>query len=143
MPGGYDAIVIGAGHNGLVCAIELARAGWSVLLLERNDAVGGALRSGEVTQPGLVHDLYATNLNLFLGSPFHAEHGAALGRLGFEPVTSSAPLLTCTVTVDPRATCVPAGGVVPTTLPLSTVSLNTSARAGTRRAAVILAAAAS
>ena len=93
MPGSYDAIVIGAGHNGLVCACELARAGWSVLVLERNEEVGGALRSGEATQPGLVHDLYATNLNLFLGSPFFAEHGESLGRLGFEPVTCSAPFV--------------------------------------------------
>ena len=38
----YDAIVIGAGHNGLVTAGYLARAGWKVLVLERRPVVGGA-----------------------------------------------------------------------------------------------------
>jgi phytoene dehydrogenase-like protein len=37
----YDCIVIGAGHNGLVCAFELARAGRRVLVVERRDVVGG------------------------------------------------------------------------------------------------------
>ncbi len=38
----YDCVIIGAGHNGLVCANYLARAGWKVLVLERRDVVGGA-----------------------------------------------------------------------------------------------------
>ena len=38
----YDCIVVGAGHNGLVCASYLARAGRSVLVLEANEQVGGA-----------------------------------------------------------------------------------------------------
>jgi len=44
----YDAVVIGAGHNGLACAAYLADAGRSVVVLERGDAVGGAARSGRV-----------------------------------------------------------------------------------------------
>lgn len=69
----YDAIIVGAGHNGLVCAAYLARAGWKVLVLERADEVGGGLRSGEVTLPGFCHDRYATNVGLFAGSPIYAE----------------------------------------------------------------------
>ena len=47
-PGHYDAIVVGAGHNGLVTAGYLARAGWRVLVLERRDVVGGACVTEEV-----------------------------------------------------------------------------------------------
>jgi phytoene dehydrogenase-like protein len=65
----YDAIIIGAGHNGIVTGIYLAKVGWKVLVLERNDEPGGAVRTAEVTLPGFRHDLFATNLNLFAGSP--------------------------------------------------------------------------
>lgn len=46
--GSYDAIVIGAGHNGLVAAAYLARAGWQVLVLERRDVIGGCCVTEEV-----------------------------------------------------------------------------------------------
>jgi phytoene dehydrogenase-like protein len=48
MAGGFDAIIIGAGHNGLVTACYLARAGWKVLVLERRHIVGGACVTEEV-----------------------------------------------------------------------------------------------
>ena len=66
----YDAIIVGAGHNGLVTGIYLAKAGWKVLILERNSEAGGAVKTAEITLPGFRHDLFATNLNLFAGSPF-------------------------------------------------------------------------
>ena len=44
--GRYDAIVVGAGHNGLVCAAYLAKAGRKVLVVERRDQVGGATSTG-------------------------------------------------------------------------------------------------
>ncbi len=78
----YDAIIVGAGHNGLVSATYLARAGWRTLVLERNDRPGGAVFSAEITRPGFVHDLFATNMNLFLGSPVAAELGPELARHG-------------------------------------------------------------
>src|ERR1700738_775994 len=51
MPNWYDAIIIGAGHNGLVTACYLAKAGWKVVVLERRYLVGGACVTEE-TFPG-------------------------------------------------------------------------------------------
>ena len=48
-----DAIFIGAGINALTSALLLARAGWRVLVLERNEAPGGAVRTAGLTLPGL------------------------------------------------------------------------------------------
>lgn len=53
----YDAIIIGAGPNGLTAACLLARAGRRVLLVEARDTVGGAASSGALTLPGFTHDL--------------------------------------------------------------------------------------
>jgi phytoene dehydrogenase-like protein len=86
-----DAIVVGAGHNGLIAAILLAKAGWSVSVLEREDEPGGAVRTKEVTLPGFKHDLYATNLNLFMGSRFFAEHADELASHGFAVAGAAKP----------------------------------------------------
>ncbi len=91
MGGTYDAVVIGAGHNGLVSAIRLAEAGWSVCVLERAERAGGAVRSGELTLPGVEHDTYSTNHNLFLASPFYADHKDALERHGLRYAVSDRP----------------------------------------------------
>ena len=87
----YDVVVIGAGHNGLVTAAYVARAGMSVLVLEQADRVGGAVVSAEATRPGFVHDLFATNQNLFLGSPAFAELGDELARHGLRFATTERP----------------------------------------------------
>lgn len=52
-----DAVVVGAGPNGLAAAIAVATAGRSVTVLEANDTIGGGSRSGELTLPGFTHDL--------------------------------------------------------------------------------------
>jgi len=54
-----DAVVIGSGPNGLVAANLLADRGWSVLVLEEQDEPGGAVKSGELTEPGFTHDLFS------------------------------------------------------------------------------------
>lgn len=70
---GFDAVVVGAGPNGLVAALRLARRGRRVLVVEAADRVGGALRSAELTLPGFLHDVGATVLPLALASPAFRE----------------------------------------------------------------------
>jgi phytoene dehydrogenase-like protein len=70
----YDAVVVGAGVNGLAAALHLAAKGWKVVVVERADIAGGAVKTREITRPGFRHDLYAMNLSLFAGSPFFAAH---------------------------------------------------------------------
>ena len=82
----YDAIVIGAGHNGLVCAAYLARAGKRVIVLEKNDIVGGAARSEEVF-PGFRFSVFSYVVSLLrpeiirdLDLPRHGLHILPLER---------------------------------------------------------------
>jgi phytoene dehydrogenase-like protein len=65
----HDAVVIGAGHNGLVAANVLADAGWSVAVVEADDEPGGAVRSGELIEPGFVNDRYSAFYPLGAASP--------------------------------------------------------------------------
>lgn len=79
----YDAIVVGAGPNGLSAAITLAQAGRSVLVREANATLGGSCRSAELTLPGYIHDICSTVQALAVASPFLrglplAEHGLEL-----------------------------------------------------------------
>jgi phytoene dehydrogenase-like protein len=76
----HDAVVVGSGPNGLSAAIELARAGRSVLVREAAGEIGGGLRSAEITLPGFIHDLCSAIHPLAAASPFFrsvplAEHG--------------------------------------------------------------------
>jgi phytoene dehydrogenase-like protein len=64
-----DAVVVGSGPNGLVAANALADAGWEVLLVEAQGAVGGAVRSAEVTAPGFRTDLFSAFYPLAAASP--------------------------------------------------------------------------
>jgi beta-carotene ketolase (CrtO type) len=75
MPHHYDAIVIGAGHNGLTCACYLARAGLKVLMLEQYHTVGGMTVTEEETLPGFWSDIHASGYQLANLSPVPNELG--------------------------------------------------------------------
>ena len=68
----FDAIVVGAGPNGLAAAVTLARAGLSVLLREAEPTIGGGARTAQLTLPGFLHDVCSGSHPLGAASPFFA-----------------------------------------------------------------------
>ncbi|HEX4251260.1 MAG TPA: NAD(P)/FAD-dependent oxidoreductase [Pseudonocardia sp.] len=92
----YDVVFIGAGHNALVAACYLAKAGRSVCLLERAPVPGGWVRSEELTLPGFVHDTYSAMHPTLANGPVWAELGADLSARGLRylngPVATGASL---------------------------------------------------
>jgi phytoene dehydrogenase-like protein len=69
----FDAVVVGAGPNGLAAAVALAQAGASVLVLEAAASIGGGTRSRELTLPGFVHDVCSGAHPMGILSPFLRE----------------------------------------------------------------------
>lgn len=69
----WDAVVVGAGPNGLAAAIALRRAGLEVKLVEAKQTIGGGMRSAELTEPGFVHDVCSAVHPLAAESPFMRE----------------------------------------------------------------------
>lgn len=108
----YDAVIIGAGHNGLACAIELASRGWSVGVFEAKPEAGGAVKTREVTLPSFRHDLFAMNLSMFAGSPFLRAHGDQLFKHGL----AFAPAEHCFASVFPDGTFFGVSKTLDTTL---------------------------
>jgi phytoene dehydrogenase-like protein len=87
----YDAILVGSGINCLACAALLAREGWSVCVLERNDWLGGALRTAEITEPGFTHDVFAAWHPLWVGGAAHRLLGDDLAAHGLEYLNTELP----------------------------------------------------
>ncbi len=90
----YDAVIVGAGPNGLSAGITLARAGKSVLLLEARETIGGGTRSAELTLPGFSHDICSALHPLGVASPFFRDLPLAQYGLQwiFPPVCLAHPL---------------------------------------------------
>ena len=90
MPRRYDAVVVGAGPNGLAAAIRLAQEQLSVLLVEANERVGGGARSMELTLPGYVHDVCSAIHPMAAASPFF--RALDLEAFGLEWIHPEIPL---------------------------------------------------
>jgi len=89
-----DAVVVGSGINSLACAALLARGGWSVRVLEREDELGGAIRTAELTEPGYLHDIFSAWHPLWVGGAAHAELGEELAARGLEYLNTDHPSAT-------------------------------------------------
>lgn len=85
-----DAVVVGAGPNGLAAAVRLAAAGRSVLVCEAADEPGGAVRSAELTLPGFTHDVFSAVHPAGAASPVFA--GMPLADHGLEWVQPEAAM---------------------------------------------------
>jgi phytoene dehydrogenase-like protein len=86
----YEAVVVGAGPNGLAAAVTLARAGRSVLVIEAHETIGGGTRTDQLTLPGFWHDVCSAIHPLGGGSPFFRE--LSLSEYGLEWIQPPAPL---------------------------------------------------
>jgi phytoene dehydrogenase-like protein len=87
-----DAVFVGAGINSLAGAALLAKAGWKVCVLEREDVAGGCVRTVDgLTAPGFTHELMASWHPLFTGSPTYAELKGELDRRGVEYLNTDLP----------------------------------------------------
>ncbi|MFC3941289.1 NAD(P)/FAD-dependent oxidoreductase [Pseudomonas gingeri NCPPB 3146 = LMG 5327] len=83
-PGHFDYVVAGAGHNGLVCAAYLAKAGYRVLVLEGDALIGGGCKTTEPLLPGFREDLCSSAHGAILGNPLIRDRELDLAQYGYE-----------------------------------------------------------
>ena len=86
----YDAIIIGSGPNGLSAAITIAREGFSVLVIEGANVIGGGVRSDYITAPEFKHDICSAFYPLGMNSPFF--NSLNLESYGLEWINPTAPV---------------------------------------------------
>ena len=92
---GFDAVFVGSGINSLAGAALLAKDGWRVCVLERNDWLGGAIKTVDgLTAPGFRHEVFSSWHPLWVGSPAYAELKPDLDRLGLEYLNTDLPTAT-------------------------------------------------
>ena len=82
----YDIVVMGAGHNGLVAAAYMAKAGKKVLVLERKPHYGGGVSTRELLHPGFWHDEHSNVHIMIQGNPMLRED--ELGTTNIRTCTS-------------------------------------------------------
>jgi phytoene dehydrogenase-like protein len=88
----YDAVFVGSGINSLAGAALLAKEGWRVCVLERNDWLGGAIKTVDgLTAPGFRHEAFASWHPLWTGSPAYAELKPDLDARGLEYLNTDLP----------------------------------------------------
>jgi phytoene dehydrogenase-like protein len=80
----FDYVIAGAGHNGLVCAAYLAKAGYRVLVLEGDSVIGGGCKTTEPLLPGFKEDLCSSAHGAILSNPLIRDHELDLARYGYE-----------------------------------------------------------
>ena len=86
-----DVVLVGSGINSLACGALLSRAGWNVCVLERNDYLGGAVKTAEITLPGFHHDVFSAWHPLWVGGAAHGELGGELAARGLEYLNTELP----------------------------------------------------
>ena len=96
----YQFVIVGSGMNSLVCAAMLAKAGKRVVVLERNDRLGGCIRTDELF-PGYTHDILSSSYPLFVAGPGYEALGPDLHAAGLEFANTDLP--TAIVTDDGRS----------------------------------------
>src|SRR6266702_4272640 len=109
----FDIVVAGAGHNSLVAAAYLARAGLSCLILEARPVIGGNTMTEELTLPGFLHDTCSTTHSIFMESPIWRNQELPLADYGLEYISadpashivfSDGSYITQWMDIDSRAT---------------------------------------
>lgn len=86
-----DVVIVGSGINSLVAAAVLTKAGKRVCVLERNDRLGGCIRTEMLTVKGFQHDVLSGYYPLFVTSPAYKELGADLERHGLTFLNTDYP----------------------------------------------------
>jgi phytoene dehydrogenase-like protein len=84
----FDVVIAGAGHNSLVTAAYLAKAGLTCLVLEARPRIGGNTATEELTLPGFLHDTCSTAHAIFMESPIWRNQELPLAEYGLEYITS-------------------------------------------------------
>lgn len=91
----YDVVVMGAGHNGLVAAAYLAKAGKRVIVLERAEFYGGGVVTREITIPGFRHDTHSSSHVMLSGNPMLTEDELGLkSKFGLKYIALDKPQTT-------------------------------------------------